>query len=160
MAKVKSVYVCRECGFETPKWNGKCPNCGAWNSLEETESVPVTKANLSAAKSGIDLSNKIVSLSDAETSADEVRYHTGLKELDRVLGGGLVKGSMVLLGGEPGIGKSTLALQLPLETKLPAKSTSPLFFFIGTDSPVSKLSLHSTEPSIKMQSATICLPFE
>ena len=112
MAKVKSVYVCRECGFETPKWNGKCPNCGAWNSLEETESVPVTKANLSAAKSGIDLSDRIVSLSDAETSADEVRYHTGLKELDRVLGGGLVKGSMVLLGGEPGIGKSTLLLQI------------------------------------------------
>lgn len=112
MAKVKSVYVCRECGFETPKWNGKCPNCGAWNSLEETESVPVTKANLSAAKSGIDLSDRIVSLSDAEASADEVRYHTGLKELDRVLGGGLVKGSMVLLGGEPGIGKSTLLLQI------------------------------------------------
>ncbi|MBQ8396031.1 MAG: AAA family ATPase, partial [Oscillospiraceae bacterium] len=112
MAKVKSVYVCRECGFETPKWNGKCPNCGAWNSLEETESAPVTKANLSAAKSGIDLSDRIVSLSDAEASADEVRYHTGLKELDRVLGGGLVKGSMVLLGGEPGIGKSTLLLQI------------------------------------------------
>lgn len=112
MAKVKSVYVCRECGFESPKWNGKCPNCGAWNSLEETESAPVTKANLSASKSGIDLSDRIVSLCDADSSMEEVRYHTGLKELDRVLGGGLVKGSMVLLGGEPGIGKSTLLLQI------------------------------------------------
>ncbi|MBQ8623665.1 MAG: DNA repair protein RadA [Oscillospiraceae bacterium] len=113
MPKAKSVYVCRECGFESPKWNGKCPNCGSWNSLEETEVIPKTKATIGVTKSGgVDLSEKIVSLSDAETSINEVRYKTGLGELDRVLGGGLVKGSLVLLGGEPGIGKSTLLLQI------------------------------------------------
>lgn len=112
-AKAKSVYVCRECGFETPKWNGKCPNCGNWNTLEESEIIPKTKATIGQAKaSGNDLSNKIVSLFDADTSSDEVRYKTGIGELDRVLGGGLVKGSLVLLGGEPGIGKSTLLLQI------------------------------------------------
>lgn len=113
MPKAKSVYVCRECGFESPKWNGKCPNCGSWNSLEETEVIPKTKATIGVAKSGgMDLSEKIVSLADADTSVNEVRYKTGLGELDRVLGGGLVKGSLVLLGGEPGIGKSTLLLQI------------------------------------------------
>lgn len=114
MPKAKSVYVCRECGFESPKWNGKCPNCGSWNSLEETEIIPKTKATIgvSSKSSGNDLSEKIVSLADADTSLNEVRYKTGLGELDRVLGGGLVKGSLVLLGGEPGIGKSTLLLQI------------------------------------------------
>lgn len=114
MPKAKSVYVCRECGFESPKWNGKCPNCGSWNSLEETEIIPKTKATIgvSAKSTGNDLSEKIVSLADADTSLNEVRYKTGLGELDRVLGGGLVKGSLVLLGGEPGIGKSTLLLQI------------------------------------------------
>lgn len=114
MPKAKSVYVCRECGFESPKWNGKCPNCGSWNSLEETEIIPKTKATIgvSAKSAGNDLSEKIVSLADADTSLNEVRYKTGLGELDRVLGGGLVKGSLVLLGGEPGIGKSTLLLQI------------------------------------------------
>ncbi len=114
MPKAKSVYVCRECGFESPKWNGKCPNCGSWNSLEETEIIPKTKATIgvSSKSLGNDLSEKIVSLADADTSLNEVRYKTGLGELDRVLGGGLVKGSLVLLGGEPGIGKSTLLLQI------------------------------------------------
>ncbi len=113
MPKAKSVYVCRECGFESPKWNGKCPNCSSWNSLEETEAVPKTKATIGVARSGgSDLSDKIVCLSEADTSVNEVRYKTGLGELDRVLGGGLVKGSLVLLGGEPGIGKSTLLLQI------------------------------------------------
>ncbi len=113
MPKAKSVYVCRECGYESPKWNGKCPNCGSWNTLEETEVIPKTKATIGVSKSGgMDLSEKIVSLADADTSINEVRYKTGLAELDRVLGGGLVKGSLVLLGGEPGIGKSTLLLQI------------------------------------------------
>ncbi len=113
MPKAKSVYVCRECGYECPKWNGKCPNCGSWNTLEETEVIPKTKATIGVSKAGgVDLSEKIVSLADADTSINEVRYKTGLGELDRVLGGGLVKGSLVLLGGEPGIGKSTLLLQI------------------------------------------------
>lgn len=112
MPKSRSAYVCRECGAETPKWNGRCPSCGAWNTLEEIEILPQTKATIAKNRSGVDLADKIVQLADADVSGDEVRYKTGISELDRVLGGGLVKGSIVLLGGEPGIGKSTLLLQI------------------------------------------------
>lgn len=107
--KIKSVYVCNQCGFESPKWNGKCQSCGAWNSFEEEQTVQVSK---SAAKRVVDVSSQIIELSDIDTSIDDIRYSTGVGELDRVLGGGLVKGSLVLLGGEPGIGKSTLLLQI------------------------------------------------
>lgn len=112
MPKSRCAYVCRECGAETPKWNGRCPSCGAWNTLEEIEILPQTKATIAKSRSGVDLADKIVQLADADVSGDEVRYKTGISELDRVLGGGLVKGSIVLLGGEPGIGKSTLLLQI------------------------------------------------
>lgn len=111
--KVKTVYICRECGYESAKWNGKCPSCGEWNTFEEQEIV-ATSAKSSSLKSttaAIDLSSQIKDLSSIGTD-DEVRYSTGIGELDRVLGGGLVKGSLVLLGGEPGIGKSTLLLQI------------------------------------------------
>lgn len=107
--KTKTVFVCSECGYESPKWNGKCQNCGAWNSFEE---IVTTSAPKSAARKVTDLSSEIVELSEVDTKTDEVRYSTGVHELDRVLGGGLVKGSLVLLGGEPGIGKSTLLLQI------------------------------------------------
>ncbi len=112
MPKSKSAYVCRECGAETPKWNGKCPSCGAWNTLEEIEILPQTRATIAKNRSGVDLTDKIIRLADEDILNDEVRYKTGISELDRVLGGGLVKGSIVLLGGEPGIGKSTLLLQI------------------------------------------------
>ncbi len=113
MAKVKSVFICRECGYEATKWNGKCPACGEWNTLEETESVVSSAAPKSKRSVSVkDLSDSIYGINDVEMNKDEVRYETGLSELDRVLGGGLVKGSLVLLGGEPGIGKSTLLLQI------------------------------------------------
>ena len=111
MAKVKSVFVCSQCGFETSKWNGKCPNCGEWNTLEECE-VSVHKSSGNKAAAVRDISDKIVKIGSIDASYEEIRYSTGLKELDRVLGGGLVKGSLVLLGGEPGIGKSTILLQI------------------------------------------------
>ena len=111
MARAKSVYVCSQCGFETSKWNGKCPNCGEWNTLEECE-VSVHKSAGNKAVSVRDISDKIVKIGSVDASYEEVRYSTGLNELDRVLGGGLVKGSLVLLGGEPGIGKSTMLLQI------------------------------------------------
>lgn len=107
--KVKSVYVCNQCGFESAKWNGKCQSCSAWNSFEEEQSVQLTKTS---SKKVMDISSHIVELSKVDTETDEVRYSTGVGELDRVLGGGLVKGSLVLIGGEPGIGKSTLLLQI------------------------------------------------
>ncbi len=111
MAKVKSVYVCRECGYETSKWNGKCPNCGEWNTFEECQTTTHKTASGSSV-SIRDISDSILNISNVDASFDEIRYSTGLNELDRVLGGGLVKGSLVLLGGEPGIGKSTMLLQI------------------------------------------------
>lgn len=111
MAKVKSVYVCNQCGYETSKWNGKCPGCGEWNTFEECQTT-THKAASGSSVSIRDISDSILNISAVDASFDEVRYSTGLNELDRVLGGGLVKGSLVLLGGEPGIGKSTLLLQI------------------------------------------------
>lgn len=110
MAKPKTIYRCTECGFESTKWNGRCPSCGAWNTLEEDILLPVQNTSQTHRKT-IDLSARIQHLQNVNTSAD-VRYQTGVGELDRVLGGGLVRGSIVLLGGEPGIGKSTLLLQI------------------------------------------------
>ncbi len=111
MGKVKTVYICRECGYESAKWNGRCPSCGEWNTFDEEISTPKSAKSASSAFKSSVLSEKIMKLSDLNY-ADDVRYSTGLNELDRVLGGGLVKGSLVLLGGEPGIGKSTLLLQI------------------------------------------------
>ena len=110
MAKARTVYVCTECGYESPKWNGKCAGCGAWNSLEESTPAPAVKS-APGARAAVDLSDRILELSQVDMES-EVRYRTGMGELDRVLGGGLVKGELVLLGGEPGIGKSTLLLQI------------------------------------------------
>ncbi|XOQ49027.1 MAG: DNA repair protein RadA [Eubacteriales bacterium] len=109
MAKSKSIYICSECGFESAKWYGKCPGCGQWNSMnEEFRETAVSKnAGTSVAHS----LNKPISINEISTT-DEERYHTGLSELDRVLGGGIVKGSLILISGEPGIGKSTILLQI------------------------------------------------
>lgn len=96
MAKVKSVYVCNQCGYETSKWNGKCPNCGEWNTFEECQTT-THKAASGSSVSIRDISDSILNISAVDASFDEVRYSTGLNELDRVLGGGLVKGSLVLL---------------------------------------------------------------
>lgn len=107
-SKIKSVYICSECGYESPKWYGKCPSCGEWNTMNE-EIKEKTSAGFSKAK--ITNYTPPVQIKDISTT-DEIRYKTGLSELDRVLGGGIVKGSLVLLGGDPGIGKSTILLQI------------------------------------------------
>lgn len=109
MAKAKTVFVCSECGAQVPKWQGKCNNCGNWDTfVEEIQDVgsPVSSTGAKSTKSA-----KAVTLSEIDADK-ESRYKTGLKELDRVLGGGIVKGSLVLLSGDPGIGKSTLILQM------------------------------------------------
>lgn len=111
MAKLKNMFVCNQCGFESSKWNGKCPNCNAWNSFEEVAPVDYKPLGKPVNVSTIYLSSKVQDISSISTN-DDVRYNTGNSELNRVLGGGLVKGSIVLLGGEPGIGKSTLLLQI------------------------------------------------
>lgn len=112
MAKEKVVYVCSECGQESPRWIGKCPACGAWNTFKEEiiRKEPVNKRP----HSGIEpVKSKPITLDDIE-SGDEPRINMRDEEFNRVLGGGLVPGSLVLLGGEPGIGKSTLVLQTVL----------------------------------------------
>ena len=109
-AKLKSVWVCSECGHESIKWTGQCSNCGSWNTLEETLKQPPKRSNTGPKYSNTE-HYKPTLLADIQSSEDE-RYKTGLKELDRVLGGGIVKGSVVLLGGDPGIGKSTILLQV------------------------------------------------
>lgn len=114
MAKSRIIYTCRSCGYESTKWNGKCPSCGSWNSFDEetAQNVPATSSfSKTMYTSGADLSESILELENIGTDKD-VRYDTGIGELNRVLGGGLVKGSLVLLGGEPGIGKSTILLQI------------------------------------------------
>ena len=106
--KSKTVYVCSECGYESPKWIGKCAGCGEWNTMVEDVRLP-QKAVTAAAKPLHTFSARPLSQIDA---ADEHRFVTGIKELYRVLGGGIVKGSVVLLSGDPGIGKSTILLQV------------------------------------------------
>lgn len=112
MAKKKTVFFCTECGNETLKWAGRCPACGAWNTVVEQEIQPVNRG----ARSGVGRNSgfhsvKAVSLTEIDTT-EEVRFLTGMGELDRVLGGGGVKGSLALVGGAPGVGKSTLMLQI------------------------------------------------
>lgn len=109
MAKIKSVYICSQCGYESPKWYGKCPSCGEWNTMNE-EIVDKSSSTVQKTKR-VSTYTRPVSINSIDTT-DEQRYFTGSKELDRVLGGGIVKGSLVLLGGDPGIGKSTILLQI------------------------------------------------
>ena len=109
MAKTKTVYYCTECGNESPKWSGQCHSCGAWNTLVEHIEKPSPVGRAKSAPVGISKTAK--KLCDV-TGDSEMRFYTGMGELDRVLGGGAVAGSLVLVGGAPGIGKSTLLLQI------------------------------------------------
>ena len=108
MAKNKTVFVCNECGYESAKWLGKCPACNSWNSFFEQKIVESKNSSLKLEDKKKNIPQKLNTYEAKET----FRTSTGFGELDRVLGGGLVKGSLVLLGGEPGIGKSTLILQI------------------------------------------------
>lgn len=108
MAKAKSVFVCNECGYESPKWLGKCPACGAWNTFFEQKNVE-SKSTATGKSIKEKASPQVL---DNVVGRTDTRMDTGIGELNRVLGGGLVNGSLVLLGGEPGIGKSTLILEL------------------------------------------------
>ena len=109
MAKAKTYYVCTECGSMQPRWMGKCPDCGSWNTLEETvqDTTPVGKG-----KSSAPVTATVISTLKQIDSSEENRYTTSMSELNRVLGGGIVPGSVILLSGDPGIGKSTLLLQI------------------------------------------------
>ncbi len=107
--KFKTVYICSQCGYESPKWNGKCPSCGEFNTfIEDVVSSLNEKSSISSSKINNISSKKINEIS----VEDEMRFKTGMSELDRVLGGGIVDGSLILLSGDPGIGKSTILLQI------------------------------------------------
>ena len=109
MAKARSSFYCTECGNETLKWQGKCPACGAWNTIVEQ---PAMEGKKKAASVSSGLGARSPRPMAEVEAVDELRFNTGMSELDRVLGGGAVKGSLVLVGGAPGIGKSTLMLQI------------------------------------------------
>ncbi len=106
LMKTKTEFICRNCGYKSAKWQGRCPSCNEWDTFEEITVASKTKIKLVPKEN-----NKPVPLSDIVTSSD-YRLHTGIMEFDRVLGGGIVPGSVVLIGGDPGIGKSTLMLQI------------------------------------------------
>ena len=127
MAKIKTKYVCQECGYETSKWLGRCPECTKWNTLvEEVEQKISNKDVFIIDKS----SSRPVNINSIETKEEE-RFSTCINELDRVLGGGIVKGSLVLVGGDPGIGKSTLLIQVSSNV---ANSGKKVLYISGEES--------------------------
>jgi DNA repair protein RadA/Sms len=134
LAKAKSIYTCTECGGAAPKWQGQCPACGAWNTLVES----VAEAASTHRYKSVATSSRLQKL--AEVSAREApRLATGVGEFDRVLGGGLVAGQVVLIGGDPGIGKSTLLLQA-----LAAMSMEHLAVYVSGEESAEQVALRAT----------------
>ena len=131
MKPPKTIYVCQECGGQQQKWMGRCPDCGAWNSLVEEQPAPLTAPAAANHRYGLVSGSASAKLySDIETS-DAPRLSSGIAEFDRVLGGGIVPGALVLLGGEPGIGKSTLLLQVAAHV---ARNVGPVLYSSGEES--------------------------
>lgn len=127
MAKAKTIFFCNSCGFEAPKWMGKCPGCGSWNTMVEELNTKTKTSNIA----GEQHKARPLSIKEIEIT-DEERTSTGLMELDRVLGGGIVNGSLILVGGDPGIGKSTLLLQV---SKNLAVTNKNVLYVSGEESP-------------------------
>lgn len=118
--KLKTIYVCNQCGETSPRWMGRCPSCGAWNTMtEDVIAEPAKTGSSKAAAARVPGQTSLVpqKLKSISTTEEKSRIVTGISELDRVLGGGIVIGSVILIGGEPGIGKSTLVLQNVLAIK-------------------------------------------
>ena len=128
MAKLQTSFVCQECGYDSPKFMGKCPECGEWNTLREFK-VQSSKFKVDAGRTQEEVKPHLLSEVNFETSE---RVLTGFSEMDEVLGGGIVNGSVILLAGDPGVGKSTLLLQMALG--LGSKSKSPVLYISGEES--------------------------
>lgn len=128
MAKIKSYYVCSECGYKSSKWIGKCSQCGSWGSFEEETELPVSVAKTTLNNSATQ--SKVFSFDEVDVEESE-RYKTTIGEFDRVLGGGLLKGEVVLITGNPGIGKSTLLLQVAKEYT----EYGDVYYISGEESP-------------------------
>ncbi len=144
MAKPKIIYSCSECGGQTLKWQGQCPHCGAWNTLVETIAEKAT-----ARYQGLAAASQVQSL-DEVRAAEEPRRETGIAELDRVLGGGLVRGGVALLGGDPGIGKSTLLLQA-----LSRLSSSCMALYVSGEESAQQLALRSRRLGLESSSLNV-----
>jgi DNA repair protein RadA/Sms len=127
MPRSKTSFVCQNCGYSSPKWLGKCPDCNQWNSLQEESVAPNATSRWMATSQGAQKPEPITEI----VRSSEDRFSTGMAELDRVLGGGVVAGSMVLIGGDPGIGKSTLLLQAFQKIA----SDRPVLYVSGEESP-------------------------
>jgi DNA repair protein RadA/Sms len=138
MAKTKNIYVCQSCGVTSPKWAGRCNACGEWNSI--IEEIEVVGKDKTIANLAMRTLSKPLTLNEIATNAMQ-RFSTSNDELDRVLGGGMVPGSMVLLGGEPGIGKSTLALQVAMSIN------DKLVLYISGEESLEQIKLRSTRLS-------------
>jgi len=141
--KVYSVFVCQQCGAKTPKWVGKCPECGGWNTMVETQEELKVQSSKSKVQK---LAGKPQKLSEIKLSK-KPRISSGISELDRVLGGGIVPGSVVLLAGEPGIGKSTLLLELGAKTGGPAGCRAGLY--VSGEESLSQIKLRAERLRVK-----------
>jgi len=133
MAKPKTIYSCTECGGQSPKWQGQCPHCNAWNTLVESvaETASVNRFSNHPTLAGVNAERgQVLQLSKVKTQ-DIPRQPTGIGEFDRVLGGGLVSGGVVLIGGDPGIGKSTMLLQ----ALCAISASSSVLYVSGEESP-------------------------
>ena len=146
MAKLKRAYFCSSCGYETPKWLGKCPSCGEWNTIMEHV----------VAKESSSVISRIASVPHAEPrKVQDIEEHTtvrvdvGIKEVNRVLGGGMVPGSLILLGGEPGIGKSTLSLQLALT------DNGLRTLYVSGEESAEQIKMRATRLGIRNQECTV-----
>ncbi len=148
--KVKKVFTCSECGYESAKWLGKCPDCGSWNTLNEEIKAQAPQKTAAAGLAAHAVPATVSALNTVE-SGEEIRYLTGIDELDRVLGGGMVPGSVVLISGDPGIGKSTLLLQMcqPLSAML------KVLYVTGEES-VRQIKLRALRLGVDNDSMLIC----
>ncbi|MBX6392183.1 MAG: DNA repair protein RadA, partial [Burkholderiales bacterium] len=145
MAKAKSVYSCSECGGQSPKWQGQCPHCGGWNTLVETVAEP----NGGRRYSGLAKASSLTPLADIRAS-QAPRMPTGVTEFDRVLGGGLVPGQVALIGGDPGIGKSTLLLQA-----LAAMSRTRKVIYVSGEESAEQVALRAAR--LQLETAAVSL---
>lgn len=138
MAKIKTQYVCSECGGTSPKWSGKCPHCNAWNTLEEGTAPTAAPTGAAHRYAPLAESSPVRKLSEIE-ARETPRFSTGIDEFDRVLGGGMVAGGVILIGGDPGIGKSTLLLQA-----LAALSTSRRVLYVSGEESGDQVALRAS----------------